>query len=70
MTEFKIKEYVPGIKGKYPFNEMEIGDSLIANGDDERITKVSAAARSWGRYKGRKFRVSKNENSVVIWRIE
>lgn len=54
---------------KYPFREMEVGDSLLVENEPDRL-RVYAAANTWGRLNGgRKFRVVREEKGIRAWRI-
>lgn len=69
---FKIEKNVPviggsgpGPKPKYPFHEMEVGDSFSFS--DEMWRKVAAASSSHGVKYGVKFSVSKVHGRC--WRV-
>lgn len=81
--EFIIEKGIPLIKRKgnykYPFREMEIGDSFIASNNYSRelMSRISNAARNWvhSKYaKGceeRKYAVRKVDgNKIRVWRIK
>lgn len=55
---------VPRFQGKYPFKEMEVGDSFTA--DDP---KVIVAARSFGNRFGKKFTARRNGPGYRVWRV-
>ena len=59
-------------KSRYPFNEMDVGDSFIVpiTGSKRTTqTRLSASAASYSRYKqGRKFTVRVVENGFRVWR--
>ena len=64
--EFEIEKGIPVPPGRarYPFAEMEVGDSFVA---DET---AAASARVWGRRKDVKFRQVKiGQNQFRVWRI-
>lgn len=69
--EFKIEKDipVPNIAGrgrtKYPFHELEVGDSLFS----ESIS-IRQAAYAFARRKGIKVTVRKTDNGYRVWRIE
>ena len=67
----KIEKNIPiptdGRK-KYPWNEMEIGDSMFFDGRSS--TQVSAICGGWGRRNGRRFLVKKEGDGCRAWRIE
>lgn len=52
---------------KYPFLEMEIGDSFFVPAD--LAEKVRAAATSAGRRYGKKYVTRKEGNGRRVWRI-
>jgi len=56
---------------KYPFNAMDVGDSIFFEG--EKLSpwcKPYVAAQSWGRKHGVKFQGRTVEGGMRIWRIE
>ena len=59
---------------KYPWAEMEVGDSFeITEGDlAKRQSALAASSRSWAVYSKSeaKFRTHKTDTSVRIWRIK
>ncbi len=65
----KIEKNVPAPekKGncKYPWGEMEVGDSVLIK---ENIHSAKCAARSYGSYHGKKFICREREGGVRIWR--
>lgn len=65
---FKIEKGVPipGGRHKYPFAQMEIGDSFEVTGEDMRKI-YSAASNSGGRH-GRSYRTRVTENGIRVWR--
>jgi hypothetical protein len=71
-----IPEHVRGAFGetlrKYPFDDMNIGDSFWARRDEEPSLRV--AASSWGKRHGAKFkiaRVTERDTPVLrCWRVE
>lgn len=73
---YKIEKDIPmpsKFHKKYPFEEMEVGDSLIfCDYSRHNLTLASNAARNWAR-KGKhnyKFSIRKtDDNKVRIWRI-
>lgn len=52
---------------KYPFNEMDIGDSFAIPGD--LMTSVRSAATAFGRDHSQKFTVRKDGDGGRCWRI-
>lgn len=73
---FKIEKTVeiPGNAGRtggpnrYPFPDMEVGDSFFVSG--AQGSKAGPAAHTWGRSHGRKFVTRKEGDGVRIWRIK
>ena len=60
-------------KAKYPFREMEVGDSFFITDkvDAERTRKkVSAAATMFCQNKDYKFKTQTFDSGVRIWRVE
>ncbi len=53
---------------KYPFKDMQVGDSVFAEGQDS-VGYAASAARAWGRINGRKFSARTVDGGVRIWRI-
>lgn len=70
----KIEKGIPmpevqaGSKPKYPFLEMEIGDSFFVEGAPQSLL-TSAASNHAKRYGGR-FSVRKQYGGVRVWRVE
>lgn len=58
-----------GAPRKYPFAEMEVGDSVFFEGE-RTGGKPYIAAQTIGRQKGRKFSGRKEEGGLRIWRIK
>lgn len=57
------------IPGKYPFKDMQVGDSFVIPADIKRHT-VNVAALRFGRKHGMKFTVRKiPEGGYACWRI-
>ena len=74
MSEFKIEKGIPipegkgtGRKIKYPFNKMEVGDSILC---DKR--SVLSAGNSWARrnFPERKFKSQKEGDKTRLWRVK
>tara|TARA_Y100000310_G_scaffold159156_1_gene158696 strand:- start:509 stop:736 length:228 start_codon:yes stop_codon:yes gene_type:complete len=51
---------------KYPWAEMEIGDSIFVTG----VKGVKATALSYGNRHGIRFSTRREKNGVRVWRIE
>lgn len=79
---FEFEKDVPppergvGPNGKYPFSEMEVGDSILWRRDPQGVSasqcKAATAARGTGWRMGRKY-VTKDAGDGVhvrIWRVE
>lgn len=57
-----------GATGKYPWAEMEVGDSfLVKNVRQQHMGQLASAA---GARLGRKFSTRTVENGVRVWRIK
>lgn len=54
---------------KYPFADMEIGDSVFFEGSAS-YGKEHNAARVYGRRTGKKFTARTTRGGVRIWRVE
>jgi len=62
---------VTGRKGpprKYPFADMEIGDSVFVEGENSQ-GRAALAARAHGNFKQKKFAARTQEGGVRIWRV-
>lgn len=74
MGEFKIEKGVPipthngGASPKYPFREMEVGDSILLLSKDK--AKYTGLANGWARSTGWKFSSRFVEGGRRIWRIK
>ena len=53
---------------KYPFEEMQVGDSFFVK--DVKRNNLSITARKYGSKTGRKFLVREVEGGVRCWRVE
>lgn len=79
MENFKIQKGIPipvrqGRK-KYPFREIEVGDSvLFKNYSKERMTFISNSGRAFAAKSGDcthyKFLTRKEGNNIRIWRVK
>lgn len=73
--DFKIEKGVPVPPlrveriSKYPFKEMEIGDSFEVNEKIE-FSRVRNSLSTYSARSGRKFVTRKTENGGRIWRVE
>ena len=54
-----------GGKLKYPWDQMEVGDSILIT---ENIHAARCAAVNYGRYHGKKFSTRKTGGGLRIWR--
>lgn len=77
MSDFKIEKQVPVPKSyrqhKYPFADMEVGDSFFVPEDDggNRVRdRVAPAANGYGKPRGWKFTTRTVEGGARCWRIE
>jgi len=71
MSEFKIEKGIPfhAARSKYPFADMEVGDSFSFHPDSAFLVNSAAGAYS-RKYAGIKFSVKKqSETESRIWRI-
>ena len=68
---FKIEKGkpLPPRNARYPFSEMEIGDSIYVPNQTTRGA-VGQAARNYGHRNGVKFATRTDDKGVRIWRIE
>ena len=77
----KIEKKVPipvvHSKTKYPWDQMEVGDSVFIEAEKgqslfELKRKVGPSARYYGDVTGKKFKtlMIREENGVRVWRIE
>lgn len=73
ITVEKGRPIPPLTTKKYPFGEMEIGDSFwVPMGENEEKTKnmIRCAAGAFGRRRVMKFSVRKIDNGFRVWRVE
>lgn len=74
----KIDKNVPMPKAKaklkYPFNEMQVGDSFeVPCTEEERKSlqiKLASSSGMYGRKHGAKFTTRQSDNGIRIWRTE
>lgn len=61
----------PGVQGtkKYPFDKMEVGDSIFIKGQTS-VGKAANAARVYANGRQMKFSSRSVDGGVRIWRIE
>lgn len=69
MTQIKIdKDFpLPESRTKYPFGDMEVGDSFWSDNSREA---VSSSAYSYGQRHGMKFTVRITDGVTRCWRIK
>lgn len=70
----EIEKNVPlpknGSKSKYPWPDMEVGDSVFfAVGDFAGCTKEQVSAHGYGNNYGKKFKARKVKGGQRIWRV-
>ena len=53
--------------GKYPWREMQVGDSFLVEREDQRA--MGAKASTAGRRLGRKFATRVVEGGIRVWRV-
>jgi hypothetical protein len=73
MENYEIIKGIPvPARSKYPFAEMEIGDSFVKNCcSQQHRNLLSMTASMWGRRHGRRFRTRKEDgDNVRVWRIQ
>jgi hypothetical protein len=61
---FKRRTTLP----KYPWGEMEVGDSFLVEGVSSSL--ISSATHYYGSTHNKKFKTRKVEGGVRVWRIE
>jgi hypothetical protein len=71
MTAYKIEKNIPlptdKPKGKWPFGEMEIGDSFFVG--DRKPSSLGAMASQYGMRHKKKFSVLKDGEGYRVFRI-
>jgi hypothetical protein len=72
----KVEKDVPmpdhikrGARSRYPFRDMEVGDSVFIEGEGTNGNAYSAA-QMHGRGAGKRFRGRQEGNGLRIWRVE
>ena len=75
MTAYELDKNVPMPKAssKYPFEDMDVGDSFfVADGDDEnwKTLRKMRGASNWAskKFPDTKYSVRKVDNGVRVWR--
>lgn len=63
--------YDRGAPPKYPFRQMEIGDSFVVEGSDQERTRAQHAAHTFAQNHSKfKFTTRSFINGMRIWRIK
>lgn len=65
----KIEKGIPHPRSRFPFQEMEVGDSFLIPQEVPRMT-VCVAAHRFGKDKGLKFSVRMTPEGYRCWRIK
>lgn len=70
MSNYKIEKNIPvpdrGRRARYPFSQMEVGDSvLIAD-----IDRSSQLASYWQHLRPKRFVSRKVDGGIRVWRLE
>lgn len=58
---------MPGAANKYPFRDMEVGDSFLVDGD---AVKTRGAATAWGKVNNKRFSLKNTAEGYRCWRIK
>jgi len=70
----EINKGVPYPKGrwrKYPFGDMEVGDSFLAECEKERFKSIGCSILVGAkRYQPKKFRIHRETGGIRCWRVE
>lgn len=72
MTQIKIDKGIPvpdesrGANGKYPFADLEIGDSFFVN---VKQVAVCSSAAGYGKRHNKKFTTRSENGGTRVWRI-
>lgn len=73
MSDFKIEKGVPldnsgrGRKRKYPFDQLEVDDSILIT--DAKAKSMSSLASNFSRKNGVKLKVRSVDDGVRVWRV-
>lgn len=74
MSGYEVEKGVPLTKAatttKYPWAEMEPGDSFFVEGGGDRRSVVSSVASARGRRTGEKYTIRKVDGGFRVWRVE
>lgn len=69
---FKIEKYVPVPAprrySRYPFGDMEVGDSIVVNASKADSYRAANSAYNYGRAHGKKFAARHDGSGLRIWR--
>jgi hypothetical protein len=71
---YKIQKDIPLVsRKKYSFEEMNIGDSFLVPSSDlpekSKGQSIRSVALRYSKKTGKKFKVSKVEGGIRVWRI-
>jgi len=66
---YQIEKNIPFSTGRhrFPFREMEVGDSFQINPNDRR--RVASAASYYGKRNKKKFSIRMSPESTRVWRV-
>ena len=71
MSDFTIEKNVPipiqKRRCKYPWHELEIGDSFFVS--EIKVISISSSANSYGTRTGKKFTIRSVDGGCRVWRI-
>lgn len=76
MNKFVIEKGLPmpefsasGRPAKYPFSEMQVGDSFVL--PEDQLIRIRSAAANWGTRQGKKLSVRQlKDGSYRCWRLK
>lgn len=69
---FKVEKNIPIIpilKSKYPFNDMEVGDSFLVK-ELKKYKVISSSCWHWGKKLKMKFITRATKDGVRVWRTK
>lgn len=72
-SKYVIEKDVPipgGFCYRYPFKQMEIGDSFLIGNDETMASRVRSAGCNYSKKHNKKFTVRKCLDGYRIWRVE
>ena len=74
MFEIEKGIAVPAARFKYPWAEMEIGDSFFVEPGERSLTKMhghlSSLGNHYGKPRGMKFTTRQVDGGVRVWRVK